>query len=172
MQSVQVYICRSTVVVSLGWLCTVTFAAEIDVPAGQVLKHSFTAQGVQIYQCIPSTDGKFAWVFKAPEARLFGSDGSVVAIHYAGPTWESVSDGGKITGQRVASSPSEGKDSIPQLLLSAKVISNGELFEDISFIQRVNTRGGTAPEAGCDATATFKQVSVPYTARYEFYRRR
>jgi hypothetical protein len=171
MQAGYISIGRAIAVACLNGLCILSYAAGIDVPEGQVLKRSLNAQGVQIYTCIASTEGNFSWVFKAPEARLHGSDGTLAAIHYAGPTWESVGDGSKIVGQRLASIPSDAKGSIPQLLLSSKVIANGEMFEDITFIQRINTQGGAAPESGCDANASNQQVSVPYTARYDFFKK-
>jgi hypothetical protein len=134
------------------------------------LKHSFNAQGVQIYECVVSSGDVYSWAFKAPEAGLYGPDGKVAAIHYAGPTWESVADGSKVQGQRVAFSPSEAKDAIPQLLLAAKVLNSGNLFGDISFIQRLETKGGVAPATDCNANTAVKQVSVPYSARYDFFR--
>jgi hypothetical protein len=171
MQVGHISIGRSIAAACLYGLCIFSYAAGIDVPAGQVLKQSLDAQGVQIYTCIASTEGKFSWVFKAPEARLYGPDGTLAAIHYAGPTWESVGDGSKLVGQRVASIPSDATGAIPQLLLSSKVIANGEMFEDITFIQRLNTQGGAAPESGCEANAINQQVSVPYTARYDFFKK-
>jgi hypothetical protein len=172
MQGVYEFCGRSSVAACLGLLCTLSCATEIDVPEGQVLKHSFNAQGVQIYECVGSTSGVFSWTFKAPEAGLYGPDGKVAAIHYAGPTWESVDDGSKIQGQRMASSPSEATGAIPQLLLSSKVIAQGVMFGDITFIQRLNTTGGIAPESGCSANTAIKQISVPYTARYDFFTKR
>lgn len=171
MHGVHVFIGRPFIAACLGWLCTVSGATEIDVPEGQILKQRFDAQGVQIYECVASTNGTFSWAFKAPEAGLYGTDGKVAAIHYAGPTWESVGDGSKIQGQRVASSPSEARDAIPYLLLSAKVITSGEMFGDITFVQRLNTNGGAAPASDCNAHTTVRQVSVPYTARYDFFKK-
>lgn len=163
---------RTFALACLSGLCTFSYASEIDVPEGQALKLSLNAQGVQIYECLASEGGVFSWMFKAPQARLHAPDGNLAAIHYAGPTWESVGDGSKIQGQRVASLPSETTDSIPQLLLSAKVIARGEMFENITFIQRVNTKGGAAPESGCDANTANTKISVPYTARYDFFKKR
>jgi hypothetical protein len=170
MQIGDVFLHRSIAAVCLSGICCLSNATGIDVPDGQVLKHSFNAQGVQIYECVVSTGDAYSWTFKAPEAGLYGPDGKVAAIHYAGPTWESVGDGSKVRGQRVASSPSDAKDAIPQLLLAAKVLTPGNLFGDISFIQRLETKGGVAPASDCNANTAVKQVSVPYSARYDFFR--
>src|SRR6266404_301601 len=87
--------------------------AALEVPAGnKVAFHAFAA-GVQIYEWSGT-----AWVFVAPEAVLSADAGGrgEVAIHYAGPTWESES-GSKVVGARVASSPVP--NAIPWLLLQA-----------------------------------------------------
>jgi hypothetical protein len=40
-----------------------------------------------------------------------------------------------------------------------------------TYIQRLNTTGGTAPANGCSASGDVgKQVLVPYTADYYFFR--
>jgi hypothetical protein len=54
--------------------------------------------------------------------------------------------------------------------MAAKVVSPGQLFGDITFIQRLDTKGGAAPESDCNANTAVKQVSVPYSARYDFFR--
>jgi hypothetical protein len=41
-----------------------------------------------------------------------------------------------------------------------------------TFIQRLKTTGGTAPASGCSVAADVgKQVLVPYTADYYFFRK-
>jgi Protein of unknown function (DUF3455) len=41
-----------------------------------------------------------------------------------------------------------------------------------TFIQRLNTNGGSAPATGCSASADVgKQALVPYTADYYFFRK-
>src|SRR5215210_1128470 len=61
---------------------------NLQVPAGNKAAVHVYAKGVQIYRW----DGK-SWVFVAPEAVLFADAEyhDVVGIHYAGPTWQSVS---------------------------------------------------------------------------------
>ena len=136
--------------------------AALEVPAGnKVAFHAFAA-GVQIYEWSGS-----AWVFVAPEAVLFADAGGhgEVGIHYAGPTWESES-GSKVVGARVASSPAAG--AIPWLLLRAVSTEGPGIFARVTYIQRVNTTGGTAP--GTPGSVAGTRVGVPYTAEYVFYR--
>jgi hypothetical protein len=45
-------------------------------------------------------------------------------------------------------------------------------LSETTFIQRLNTSGGSAPATGCSAsTDVGKQVLVPYTAKYYFFRK-
>jgi len=137
-------------------------SAALEVPPGhKVAFHAF-AVGVQIYEWSGS-----AWVFVAPDAVLFADAGGhgEVGIHYAGPTWESES-GSKVVGARVASSPAP--NAIPWLLLQAISTEGPGIFHRVTYIQRVNTTGGTAP--GTPGTSAGARVEVPYTAEYVFYR--
>jgi hypothetical protein len=105
---------------------------------------------------------------QAPEAVLFadgGGNGSV-GIHYAGPTWESVS--GSTVGGMVLDRCTPDPDAIPWLLLGAVNPQGPGIFHRVTFIQRVNTTGGKAPiDPG---TVIGELASVPYTADYFFYR--
>ena len=40
----------------------------------------------------------------------------------------------------------------------------------ITYIQRLDTKAGTAPATTCDASAKGRQQKVGYEARYVFYR--
>ena len=118
---------------------------------------------MQIYQWNGS-----AWGFVAPEAELFADPGyhGSVGIHYAGPTWEA-NDGSQVVAAREAGcSPFPG--AIPWLRLAAVATFEHGRFAGVTYIQRVNTIGGTAPaEAG---THVGEEARVPYTAEYYLYR--
>jgi hypothetical protein len=78
------------------------------------------AVGVQIYtwQNISSTDvPQYAWVFKAPEAALYDSEGEAVGMHYAGPTWEN--ENGLVKGAVLQRANSPDPNAIQWLLLQA-----------------------------------------------------
>ena len=50
--------------------------------------------------------------------------------------------------------------------------TGGHRLTQAKYIQRLNTRGGTAPAGRCAASADLgRRVFVPYTADYFFYRR-
>lgn len=136
-------------------------------PAGSELEFGFHAVGVQIYTCTAAAAGP-AWVFSAPEADLFDRRGAVVVKHYAGPTWEALADGSKVVGARVAGATAD-PSAIPWLLLKAASHAGHGRMEQVAFIQRLNTTGGLAPAAGCDAGAVGAVARVPYTADYCFF---
>jgi hypothetical protein len=136
-----------------------------------------------------------------PEATLFarasGHDAQV-ATHFLSPitssnefapkplpfgsaTWQSSLDSSRVWGQTLHAIPAgsdascPNKGSIGCLLLqsigSEKGPAGGTTMTRITFIQRLNTQGGSAPATGCAvATDVGKQALVPYTADYYFFR--
>jgi hypothetical protein len=145
--------------------------AQLHVPADQSLIKALHATGVQIYECGPGKKdpSQFEWVFKAPEASLVTKGGRNAGRHYAGPTWEST-DGSRVIGEVIASSPSTKPNSIPELLLRAKATAGNGLFTPVQYIQRLNTVGGSPPAVvGCGKEQTGQQLRVSYTADYVFY---
>lgn len=137
----------------------------INVPAGNRLVHRTYALGVQIYKWNGT-----AWDFVAPEANLYSSRRfrGKVGTHYAGPTWESES-GSYVIGRRV-----QGCDPDPTAiswLLLEDVESDGPgIYKDVTYIQRVNTRGGLKPAT--PGSYVGEEVRMPYTTEYYFYKER
>ena len=144
--------------------------AALAVPAGNRVSEHYYARGVQIYQCVQTTDG-YTWSFVAPEATLYANEcyRGVQGTHYAGPTWESNS-GSMVVGSVLARSDSPDPNAVPWLLLQAVSTSGHGVFEGTTYIQRVNTVGGKAPATGADAEHLGQVVRIPYTAEYYFYR--
>jgi hypothetical protein len=132
-------------------------------PAGVVLEEKLSAKGVQIYQCQGSE-----WKFLGPQAQLFDAKGHQVASHYAGPTWKSA-DGSFVVGEVKAHEDAADASAIAWLLLSAKSTSGSGVFSHVQNIQRLQTVGGKAPMAACDAGNANQVERVPYTADYYFY---
>jgi hypothetical protein len=135
---------------------------NLQVPAGNQVAFHVYAGGVQIYRWNGTS-----WSFVAPDAVLYADAGGrgAVGIHYAGPTWESVS-GSKVVGtvlERCTPDPA----AIPWLLLGAVSNQGPGVFQGVTFIQRVNTVGGLAPTK--PGASTNETVRVPYTAEYFFY---
>jgi hypothetical protein len=131
-------------------------------PGNRLSLHVFGV-GVQIYRWNGT-----GWTFVAPQAVLFAdaSEGSVVGIHFGGPTWEGI-DGSEVVGA-VIQSCTPDPSAIPWLLLGAVSTEGPGVFDRVTFIQRLNTVGGKAPAV---PGAFVGQVArVPYTADYFFYR--
>ncbi|UUU26018.1 DUF3455 domain-containing protein [Streptomyces sp. DSM 40750] len=137
--------------------------AALKVPDGNRLTRVLLAEGVQTYTC---TDG--AWKLLEPAATLWAKNDHsrrTVALHSRGPVWVSTVDGSAVNAAAVANSPKEG--TIPELLLQSTATRGTGVFANVSYIQRLNTRGGVAPAAACTGA---DQVSVPYSATYAFYK--
>ncbi len=64
-------------------------------------------------------------------------------------------------------SPAQG--AVPWLLLRAKSNEGAGAFASVKYIQRVDTKGGVAPSAGCDAAQAGAEARVDYSANYAFY---
>ena len=91
-------------------------------------------------------------------------------------TWQSSLDTSRVWGQKVGSilagsdpsCPNSG--AIPCLLLQSignqQGPTGGQLLADTTYIQRLNTNGGSAPTTACTVGQT---QLVPYTADYHFF---
>ncbi len=137
-----------------------------------------------------------------PEATLFaGAAGHEAQIinHYLSPntspnefapkplpfgsaTWQSSLDSSKVWAQPLQVIPAGSDPSCPNsgaigcLLLQAIGSENGptggKVMTRTTFIQRLNTQGGSAPATGCSSAADVgKQTLVPYSAEYYFFGR-
>jgi hypothetical protein len=140
----------------------------IKAPAGEQVVLQVHATGSQVYVCKAGADGKFAWTLKAPEAELHDQQGAVVGHHYAGPAWK-LNDGSEVTGKAVGRVDSPDADSIPWLLVSVTGHSGDGALSRVSSIQRVHTKGGQPPAAGCDASKQNSEGKSSYSADYYFY---
>jgi hypothetical protein len=128
------------------------------------------ASGTQVYDCLAMdpTSGTPGWVFQQPKATLVGEDGEPLGIHGLGPFWGSY-DGSHVVGSAPVSAP--GRDpahDVPLLLLHGAAADAAGTFATVTFIQRLDTRGGAAPAGPCDP-AQQPSVAVPYVAVYYFY---
>jgi hypothetical protein len=56
------------------------------------------------------------------------------------------------------------------LLLEATGHTSSGVFDDITYIQRLETEGGLAPAAACAEANSGTLVDVPYRALYKFFR--
>lgn len=142
----------------------------VKVPAGQRVAMEAVGTGHLAYECREKSamPGNYEWVFVGPEAILTNRAGARVGTYYGPPaTWES-SDGSKISGTQLAISPG-ASGSIPLQLVKTNPSVGAGSMAGITYIQRVNTRGGVAPMLTCDVGTVGKRELVTYKADYIFY---
>ena len=158
----------------IGSLAVAQQAAQIPpalMPVGEAkLVERISARGVQVYECRADTAAPAGaqWVFVAPQADLFDTQGASRGTHYAGPHWEAA-DGSKIVGKLEARADAPQAGAIPWLLLSARSVGGAGRFAGVTSVQRVNTAGGLAPQRRCDTGSVGTVDRVPYTADYLLY---
>jgi Protein of unknown function (DUF3455) len=146
---------------------TTSVPENLRVPADQQFLLRAVARGAQIYTCEPVADRTtFDWKLKAPEADLFDAGGAIIGRHSAGPSWQ-LADGSRIVGEMVQRSPAQG--AIPWLLLRVKSHDGAGALANANYVLRVDTVGGVAPAAGCDADRAGTETRVAYSASYDFY---
>lgn len=96
-------------------------------------------------------------------------------------TWQSSFDSSRVWAQKQkfvtagteASCPNSGAIDclLLQVIGSDEGPAGGRLLTKTTFIQRLNTNGGSAPATGCSVTGDVgKQALVPYSADYYFFR--
>ena len=145
--------------------------AGIAVPTGHKLFLIGHAVGVQIHTCA-ETSGTYRWRFLGPEASLYDDRGKLIATHFAGPSWQA-KDGSKVVGALDAPPVTVDPSAIPWLRLAATATSglDGDRLVGTTYIQRIATTGGLAPDPGlCNASSVGTTERVPYTADYTFWK--
>lgn len=145
--------------------------AAIAVPSGSRLAATLKGSGVQNYECRAKVGaaGGYDWTFVGPEAALRDKGDAVVGRHFAGPTWE-YGDDSKVTGKVLADASAPVAGNIPWLLLQGTASPHAGVFNGITYVQRINTVGGTAPSDTCSAAAIGTKKAVRYSADYLFYK--
>jgi hypothetical protein len=169
-----------------------TVPGDIEVPPGNkafLVGHAF---GTQNYICLPSGTG-FAFALFTPQATLFNHhDKQQIITHYFSPnnypfdpsdkgviraTWEDSRDTSTVWAAAEKSSTDPNFVAPGAIAwVKLKVLGaqdgpgGGDRLSATTFIQRVNTAGGSAPSTGCAGLADVgKKAFVPYTADYFFY---
>jgi hypothetical protein len=172
---------------------------DLRVPDGNVPFLKGAATGTQNYACTTSGAG-FAWVLFTPEATLFNRADKQTITHFFSPdldprdpntdprvvaqgairaAWQARDSSTVWAKLSAPSQPSFDpqfvrENSVPWLLLETAGVqegpTGGDLLTQTTFIQRVNTNGGLAPQTGCATLADVgKKAFVPYTADYFFF---
>jgi len=138
---------------------------HLQVPEGSNISFHVFGVGFQVYRW----DGT-QWKFSNPEANLFADAGqnALVGTHFsapgANPNWLTTS-GSRVIGT-VVDKCTPNANAIPWVKLSAENSGTG-VFNQTTFIQRLNTVGGLAPTT--PGTVVGQEFKSPYTADYYFY---
>ena len=134
-----------------------------------------------LFQSVFGLDFQITTHFQSPDAAPNAVAPS--PLPFGSATWQSSLDSSKVWAQVLHSNtipagsdpscPNAG--AIPCLLLtsigSQQGPTGGKILSKTTFIQRLNTKGGSAPEDGCATSEDVgKQTLVPYTADYYFFR--
>ena len=158
----------AAVLIGTGGLATGGDEAVVAAPKGSQLVIELFADGVQIHTCDPKDDGYY-WSFKAPEANLFDKQGRQVGRHFTGPTW-STDDGSEVVGEVAAKTDAPEPGAIQWLLLRVKSHQGSGPLAAVTYIRRIDTKGGAAPKTGCDAQHLSEQARMRYSATYQFFK--
>lgn len=138
---------------------------QLQVPEGSNISFHVFGVGFQVYRW----DGT-QWKFSNPEANLFADAGqsALVGTHFsepgAKPNWLTTS-GSRVIGT-LATRCTVNANAIDWVKLSADNSGTG-VFNQTTFIQRLNTVGGLAPTT--PGTVVGQEFKSPYTADYYFY---
>jgi Protein of unknown function (DUF3455) len=161
---------------------------NIQVEAGHKAYFVGHAFGTQNYICLPSSNSPtgFAWTLFGPQANLFNDAGRQVMTHFSSanaeevdnpvrPVWQHSKDTSAVWGRMVPNGSVAVPGAIPWLLIEVvrdeEGPSGGSKMTVTTFIQRLNTVGGTAPATGCAGYGDIGQRKyVPYEADYFFYK--
>ena len=96
-------------------------------------------------------------------------------------TWQSSFDSSKVWAQKTDFIPAGSDESCPnsgaidclllQTIGTASGPTGGRTLTRTTFVERLKTKGGSAPATGCSTAADIgKQALVPYSADYHFFR--
>ena len=161
--------------------------ASLEVPAPNEAFLLGRGVGTQNYVCqLSSSLGRVAWTLFTPQATLFSDQGDQLTTHFFSPnpveggivrvTWQDSRDTSTVWARVIASvadPTASGAIAWLKLQMVGKKVgpTGGDTLSRTTFIQRLNTVGGSAPATGCDIpTDIGRKAFVPYTADYFFYK--
>jgi len=149
-------------------------ARNLQPAADEAPSFRLVASGIQVYECRAALTGadQYHWVFVAPDATLNDpASGHDVAAYRSIDQWNSLTDLSSVSAVLRATQEA-GTDDLPWTYMRAIPASEDGMFAGVTSVQRVNTRGGAAPRAGCSADTAGTEARVPFTAEFYFYKRR
>ena len=145
---------------------------QIQVQAGNVVALETTATGLLNYECKTNANaaGTIGWVLVSPQAELVDRTGKQVA-KYSGPpaTWTHM-DGSSVVGQQIAVAPRPGATNLAYQLSKGTPGAAPGVLQNITYIQRVKTKGGQDLSKACAQSNLGDKLTLPYQADYIFWK--
>ncbi|PJX13515.1 hypothetical protein CWI66_11730 [Halomonas sp. 141] len=158
----------ATLIASFSQAALADVPDDIQVPDGHSVALETVGVGAITYMCEAKDDGSLGWVFKGPHAALNDREGNQVGSYYGPPaTWESL-DGSRLTATQLAVSPN-GDGNIPLQLVEANPAEGEGAMNGVTYIQRLDTQGGVAPDVACGSDNEGATAVVTYQADYIFW---
>ena len=144
----------------------------IQVPSGNEVVLETTAVGVLNYECrlnVP-TAGMIGWTLVSPKADLLDRTGKTV-VSYSGPpaTWAHL-DGSSVVGSQLSVAPVIGATNLPVQLSKGTPGAGAGLLQNVSYIQRIKTKGGLDFSKPCTQAEIGDKMTLPYQADYIFWK--
>ncbi len=147
-------------------------ADMVRVPAGNVVALETTGVGVLNYECRANVaaSGQNGWALATPKAELLDRTGKAVGT-YGGPpaTWTHM-DGSTVVGTQIAIAPSQGGANIPVQLSKGTPGAMAGAMQNVTYIQRLNTKGGQDITKACGPADLGDKITLPYQADYIFWK--
>ena len=145
---------------------------SIRVPAGNVVALETTGVGVLNYECrnnVAAT-GQMGWTLITPKADLIDRTGKTIGT-YSGPpaTWTH-NDGSTVIGTQMAIAPTTGGNNISVQLSRGAPGMNAGAMQGVTYIQRINTKGGQDLSKACGPADVGDKLTLPYQADYIFWK--
>lgn len=155
------------------------FAAQtippiLQVPAGNEIIWRVPASGTITYECKTTPDSGLQprWRVVSGEAKLGDGKAGNSGVYFSPPeTWKA-SDGSTLTGMEVVRANAGSGRLYDQMVLANPSHGVGVLT-GVTYIQRLVSSGGAAPDAERCTSATLNQhIQVGYHAEYIFWKPR
>ena len=145
--------------------------ASVKVPAGHRVAMEAVGVGETAYECREKKDaaGQYEWVFLGPEAVLNDRCGKKIGSYFGPPATFENMDGSKVVGVQMAVSPSS-PGNLPIQLAKANPTTGSGAMVGVTYVQRVNTKGGVAPATACGMATKGDLQKVKFQADYIFYK--
>ena len=144
----------------------------LQVPADNAVVWRAPATGAITYECVMTqTDGaRPAWVAVKAEAVLADKASGKGGVYSSPPEKWKAADGSTLTGMEVVRVNTAPDRLYDQLVLANPSAGVG-LLTGVTYIQRLVSAGGAAPQADrCTAASLKQRERVEYQAEYVFWK--